>query len=72
MLFSLFAVVMTLFLLLAILLGLVIPYFQRRRARLTYSTRRRRHYLRKARHTVYWGVGCLCMAFLLWFFKIRL
>ena len=59
---------MTLFLLLAILLGLVIPYFQRRRARLTYS----RHYLRKARHTVYWGVGCLCVAFLLWFFKIRL
>ena len=44
---------MTLFLLLAILLGLVIPYFQRR-------------------HTVYWGVGCLCVAFLLWFFKIRL
>lgn len=58
---------MTLFLLLAILLGLVIPYFQRR-----YSTHRRRHYLRKARHTVYWGVGCLCVAFLLWFFKIRL
>ncbi len=63
---------MTLFLLLAILLGLVIPYFQRRRARLTYSARRRRHYLRKARHTVFWGVGCLCVAFLLWFFKIRL
>ncbi len=72
MLFSLFVVVMTLFLLLAILLGLVIPYFQRRRARLTYSAHRRRHYLRKARHTVYWGVGCLCVAFLLWFFKIRL
>jgi len=62
---------MTLFLLLAILLGFIIPYFQRRRARLTFSSHRRR-YMRKATITTFWGVASLLVAFFLWFFRIRL
>ena len=58
---------MTLFLLLAILLGFIIPYFQRRRARLTFSSHRRRYYLRKATITTFWGVASLLVAFFLWF-----
>jgi hypothetical protein len=67
-----FAVLMTLFLLLAILLGFIIPYFQRRRARLTFSSHRRRYYMRKATITTFWGVASLLVAFFLWFFRIRL
>ena len=67
-----FAVLMTLFLLLAILFGLIIPYFQRRRARLTFSSRRRRDYMRKATIMTFCGVACLLVAFFLWFFRIRL
>ena len=67
-----FAVLMTLFLLFAILLGLIIPYFHRRRARLTFSSHRRRDYMRKATITTFWGVASLLVAFFLWFFRIRL
>ena len=63
---------MTLFLILAVLLGLIVPHFQRRRARMTFSSHRRRRYIRQARITTYWGVACLLVAFLLWLFKIRL
>ena len=66
------AALMTLFLLFAILLGLIIPYFHRRRARLTFSSHRRRDYMRKATITTFCGVACLLVAFFLWFFRIRL
>ena len=55
---------MTLFLILAVLLGLIVPHFQRRRARMTFSSHRRRRYIRQARITTYWGSGVSVGGFL--------